>query len=393
MFTDKRKCGCQRKSEGKTSTMQEQKRIIQLIERLLSNQATGKEKEELFHLLNSEIQDDQISTWLEQNWEKTEHKGLDIPSKAILEKIHQQIGITKTHINKSIDRKIRIRKLVRTTLKYAAVCIVACGIEWFILTQRNATDDNMVSQITQYNEITVPTGSKSYVVLADSTKVWLNAGAKFRYPSNFKEKYREVFLEGEAFFDVSENKDMPFFVNMAGINVKVLGTQFNVKAYTDEKSIETTLVEGSIEVVGLRSDKQDESNLQLKPGQKLILTKDKSFQSPAMSQQNQAEGSSTQKDLLIKIKNAEIITLHDTKPETAWTEDKLIFYKERFDNVKVKLERWYGVTIDIQDPEILDYRFTGTFDEETFEQALLALKKAARFDYQIKKKHVTIKPI
>ncbi|HBL78023.1 MAG: hypothetical protein A2W90_01040 [Bacteroidetes bacterium GWF2_42_66] len=373
--------------------MQEQKRIIQLIEQLLSNQASGREKEELFHLLNSGMQEDQINNWLKENWEKTEHAGIDIPSGVLLEKIHQQIGITKTNINKSIDRKIQIRKLVRTTLKYAAVCIVACGIEWYFLTQKDITDNNTVVQTIQYNEITVPTGSKSYVVLADSTKVWLNAGAKLRYPSNFRENYREVFLEGEAFFDVSKNKDMPFFVNMAGMNIKVLGTQFNVKAYTDEKSIETTLVEGSIEVVGLRSDKQDESNLQLKPGQKLILTKDKSFQSSAMSQQNQAEDASTQKDLLIKIKNAEIITLHDTKPETAWTEDKLIFYKERFDNVKIKLERWYGVTIDIQDPEILDYRFTGTFDEETFEQALLALKKAARFDYQIKKKHVTIKPI
>jgi len=160
------------------------------------------------------------------------------------------------------------------------------------------------------------------------------------------------------------------------MDIKVLGTRFNVEAYADEKNIEATLVEGVIEVVGLRSDKLNKNNLQLKPGQKLILVKEKSGQENAP----------------VKIKSAELINLNDTKPETAWVEDKMIFYKERFDNVKTKMERWYGVTIDIQNPEILDYRFTGTFDEETFEQALQALKKAARFDYQIHKKHVVIKP-
>ncbi|MDX9881670.1 MAG: FecR family protein [Prolixibacteraceae bacterium] len=329
-------------------------------------------------MLNSEEEKNQVYTWLEENWEKTEHKGIDIPTEAILSKIHQHITNTVPIARQSTRQKTRIRRIGSAISKYAAVCIVALGIEWFVFGHGNpfAVHSKTTVQADQYHEINVPKGSKSYVVLADSTKVWLNAGARFRYPASFQKDCREVFLEGEAFFDVSKNEEMPFFVNMDGMDIKVLGTRFNVEAYADEKNIEATLVEGVIEVVGLRSDKLNKNNLQLKPGQKLILVKEKSGQENAP----------------VKIKSAELINLNDTKPETAWVEDKMIFYKERFDNVKTKMERWYGVTIDIQNPEILDYRFTGTFDEETFEQALQALKKAARFDYQIHKKHVVIKP-
>ena len=373
--------------------MQAESRITGLIEKILNNQATRQEKEELFKLINSEEYKDQISNWLKDRWEDTEYESLDIESKSILERIHRQIGVNEATAISSPDKKSKIRHLVRTTLKYAAVCIVACGIEWVILTHdKDNIEQGKVSQLNQYNEITVPIGSKSFVVLADSTKVWLNAGAKFRYPSNFLKNTREVFLEGEAFFDVSKNKDMPFFVNMSGVSIKVLGTQFNVKAYADEKSIAATLVEGSIEVVGLKSDKENEKDLLLKPGQKLILSKDKkTYQLSQLSQQNATSENISQEKAPVKITNAKVITLQDTEPEISWRDDKLIFHKERFEDVKIKFERWYGVTIDVQDPEILNYRFTGTFDEETFEQALMALRKAAKFDYMIKKKHVTIK--
>ena len=347
--------------------MQEENKILELIEKLIADQATSSEKEELFQLINSEKYKDHINSWLKNKWENTEYKNLNIASESILNKIHQQIGESKTNTSISVTKKSSIRRIVQTSLKYAAIIVVACGIEWFILSQAQFPKNEVHTTTAHYNEITVPVGSKSYVVLAESTKVWLNAGAKLKYPTDFHKNSREVYLEGEAFFDVAKDKNAPFFVNMSGMNIKVLGTQFNVKAYSDEKSIETTLIEGSIEILGLKSDKEDEKNLHLKPGQKLIIFKDDA-----------------------KIRNAEVITLHDTGTEIAWLKDKLIFHKERFENVKTRLERWYGVTIDVKDQEILDYRFSGTFEEETFEQALNALKKAAKFDYQIKKKHVII---
>ena len=355
--------------------MHEENTIIRLIERFLSNEASSDEKKKLFQMLNAEAQKDQLFLWLEETWEKTDHHGLEIPSKEMLEKIHGQILPSVADTSEDKKRKHRSRSLLRTSLKYAAVVLVACIIEWVILTNMQQPP-NEVLQALNYHEVTVPKGSKSFLVLADSTKVWLNAGARLRYPVNFQQSSRKVFLEGEAFFDVTENKDVPFFVSLSGMDIKVLGTRFNVKAYTDENNIEATLLEGAIEVVGLPSDKQ-EGNLRLSPGQKLILTTEQA-----------TRGSGA---VPSKIKNAEIINLSDPETETAWIKDKLIFHKERFDRVKVKLERWYGVTIDIQDADILDYRFTGTFDEETFEQALQALQKAARFEYEITKKHVIIK--
>ncbi|RIH66905.1 FecR family protein [Mariniphaga sediminis] len=376
----------------KNFNMQRKDRIIELFEKLISNQAVSKEKEELFQLINSENIDEMVFAWLKDNWDNVKYDQLNISSKAILDKIHD-----KLEIEESTDLRRKnptgVRKIILTTMKYAAACILGYVIHLLVIAQ---TDENLnkdiIPQTVQYNEINVPKGSKSYIVLSDSTKVWLNAGAKLRYPTDFQRNTRKVFLEGEAFFNVSKKGEMPFLVNTTGIDIKVLGTQFNVKAYADDNSIETTLLEGSIEIIGLKSDKEGESNLMLEPGQKLVLLKNENIhQVSDVSSEKQPENENVTESIPVKIKRAQVITLNDTEPEVSWKEDKLIFNKERFGEIKVKLERWYGVNINVKDSEILDYRFTGTFDKETFEQAMFALKQAAKFDYSIKKKNVTVK--
>jgi ferric-dicitrate binding protein FerR (iron transport regulator) len=376
----------------KNFNMQRKDRIIELFEKLISNQAVSKEKEELFQLINSENIDEMVFAWLKDNWDNVKYDQLNISSKAILDKIHDKLEIEEPN---DLRRKnpSGVRKIILTTMKYAAACILGYVIHLLVIAQ---TDENLnkdiIPQTVQYNEINVPKGSKSYIVLSDSTKVWLNAGAKLRYPTDFQQNTRKVFLEGEAFFNVSKKGEMPFLVNTTGIDIKVLGTQFNVKAYADDNSIETTLLEGSIEIIGLKSDKEGESNLMLEPGQKLVLLKNENIhQVSDVSSEKQPENENVTESIPVKIKRAQVITLNDTEPEVSWKEDKLIFNKERFGEIKVKLERWYGVNINVKDSEILDYRFTGTFDKETFEQAMFALKQAAKFDYSIKKKNVTVK--
>ncbi|MCE4565882.1 FecR family protein [Maribellus sp. CM-23] len=372
--------------------MKKQNEIIELFEKLISNQATSKEKEELFQLVYNENNKEIVFKWLEENWNTVEYDELNISSKALLNEIHDIIGTENTTRSEK-KQGIKLRRTIITTMKYAAAFIVAWLIQWFIYTQPESNVDiAQVSQEVHYNEVNVPIGSKSYIILADSTKIWLNAGATLKYPTNFQENQREVFLTGEAFFDVAKDKQKPFFVNTNGMNIKVLGTQFNVKAYGDENSIETTLIEGAIEILGLKSDQEDESNLVLKPGQKLVLLKDKSVHEVLdATEENSDEKSENKAIPSIRIKQAQVITLQDTEPEVSWKEDKLIFNKEPFRDVKIMLERWYGVNIIVKDSEILDYRFTGTFDKETFDQAMFALQQAARFDYSIKKKTVTIK--
>ena len=205
---------------------------------------------------------------------------------------------------------------------------------------------------------------------------------------HFDDNQRIVYLQGEGFFDVTKDNKQPFFVNSNGLNIKVLGTKFNLMANADDRIIETTLVEGSIEILGVM-DVNKQSNLVLLPGQKLTLHKEN----------NQYEINNIQETGLIipeetnnpvKIESADLIKQVNVEIVTAWTENKLVFFRERFSDVKIKLERWYGVTIDVKNPEILDYRFTGTFEKQTFEQAMNAFSKAASCKFLIDKNHVIV---
>lgn len=372
--------------------MQNKNNIEKLLDKYISEGVTDSEKQLLFDIFNTPENKKFINSWLKKNWKelKDEDLSVAIDSGELLKRIHQQID--KERYLAISNRKTSVSKIKRISkigLRYAAVCLVACGFEWYILTQQ--PKKQAISQ-QYYNEITVPHGSKSCITMADSTKVWLNAGAKFSYPTNFEDKSREVFLEGEAYFEVKKDKHRPFFVKMNGMNIKVLGTKFNVSAYADDPRIETTLLEGSIEVVGLRSNQDSDKDLFLKPGQKLVLFKEnKKVTPPSIAQNDVVNNALSDSVVPVKIKSAELITLANSDTEVAWRKDKLMFDKQRFDEVKTKLERWYGVTIDVHDSTILNYRFTGSFDKETFEQAMKALQEAARFEYVLNKKHVIIK--
>ena len=373
--------------------MQNKKEIKELLDRFASGEIDANEKQLLFRFFNEPESKAFVYRWLKKKWkgQVREKLNVDVDFDELLSRIHSGM---KADQRSSIPRKkeqIRFIRIIYTSMRYAAVCLIACGIEWFILTQRGGPENKIA---TIYNQIDVPYGSRSFIVLADSTKVWLNAGAKLHYPANFKGKDREVFLEGEAFFDVKKDKHQPFYVKVNGMDLKVHGTKFNVKAYRDENKIETTLLEGSVEVIGLRTDQKDDQNLFLKPGQKLVLYK-KQKELLVNAPKTELDSSVILMDPRImepvKISDARLINLTATEPEVAWRKDKLVFDKQRFDEVKVRLERWYGVTIEVRDSSVLDYRFTGTFDKETFEQAMHALKEAANFEYVLHKKHVIIR--
>jgi ferric-dicitrate binding protein FerR (iron transport regulator) len=235
----------------------------------------------------------------------------------------------------------------------------------------------------------VPFGSKTKVILPDSSTVWLNAGTRLRYPANFDDNLRHVFLQGEGFFDVTKDSQYPFIVNSNGLNIKVLGTKFNLKANASDNFIEATLIEGAIEILGLKDNIDHQSDLVLKPGQKLTLRKEND-QYEVQNIQEAGLFIPEEDATPVKIKSADLHERANVELVTAWTDNKLVFVKERFGDVKTKLERWYGVTIEVKDPEILDYRFTGTFEKQTFEQAMNALSKAASCKYKIDKNHVVV---
>jgi ferric-dicitrate binding protein FerR (iron transport regulator) len=275
-----------------------------------------------------------------------------------------------------------LRTVVRQTLRYAAVFALAFGLSWVVLREELAAP-------VAYNEIMVPYGSKTVVVLSDSSKVWLNAGARFKYPTRFDGDRREVFLQGEGFFDVAKDAVRPFFVSAGGLNIKVLGTKLNVMANADDSRIEATLVEGSIEVLGMQAFGQGKP-LTLQPGQTITLQKEADAYHVSKITGDEALPIPEEAAEEVKIRSASLSEKRDVNRTVAWKENKLIFADERFADAKVRLERWYGVVIEVEDPEILEYRFTGTFEKQTVEQAMAAFGKAALCHFRIENSRVVV---
>jgi transmembrane sensor len=275
--------------------------------------------------------------------------------------------------------------------KAAAVLFITflSGVLAFSLFHRNSPVD------LTYFTITVPAGSKTKMNLPDGSQVWLNSQSKLTYASNYNQTTREVKLEGEGYFKVAHDKKRPFLVSTSKITIRALGTEFNVKCYAEEGLIETTLINGSVKIEGkAKKSNKIENDIILKPNEKLVFIKQtgrlylKSESLKAAENQTSHFEKSDVKEEAREEKM--IIRTIDPKPHIAWKEDKLVFTGESFDEIKAKLERWYGVTIQVHDQEIISYRFKGSFEKETLEQALEVLKLAAHFKYSIYKDHVII---
>jgi len=199
-----------------------------------------------------------------------------------------------------------------------------------------------------------PRGQKSVLQLSDGTKVWLNADSRLTYAKDFTGKgQRDVFLEGEAFFDVAHDEKHPFLVHTTGITIKVLGTAFNVKSYKDDASIETTLIRGKVSINKEGAGPTD-GNVVLKPNQRAIFQKQT-------------------KSLNIEEVMAERLS--------SWRFDQLIFDETQISDVIVQLERWYDVKIHVQDGDSLQCRLTADLGKESLEEVLSLLSASQQITY------------
>jgi ferric-dicitrate binding protein FerR (iron transport regulator) len=232
------------------------------------------------------------------------------------------------------------------------------------------------------SEVTTRYGSKTKVTLPDGTVVWINSGSKLVYNNrDFGVVNREVTLVGEGFFDVAHDALHPFIIHAGKINVTVLGTAFDIKSYPGDKTIETTLIRGSIEV---SFTDQPEKTVLLKPHEKLTVFNDERMitQSLGTVKQDSSKG--------YKISPMTFIPSDSTVVETSWVQNKLAFRGETFADLAVQMERWYNVNIDFSSSKIKHYRFTGIFVNESLDQALKALQITAPFHYRIEKNEVYI---
>jgi transmembrane sensor len=296
------------------------------------------------------------------------------------------LNIRKT---KNRTEPVNYRSLLRDTFKWAAIGLIlltiGSAISYYVISHKNNLNASII-------EINSPSGSRSNVILADGSTVWLNAGSKLKYSQYFGISDRTIYLEGEGFFNVEKDTKRPFTVVTSQLEIVALGTSFNVKSYPEEGYIQTTLVSGSVQVT--RSlYKQEESGVVLEPNQQITYYKDTDrMLLTHESDAREKEKVQPKQERIPAQAPPRIVMSRGIDPEifTAWKDNRLIFDNEPFENIAVKLERRFGARIIIEDEEIKNKKFKGRFEEITIEQALTALKFASPFEFYIKEDTIFI---
>ena len=257
---------------------------------------------------------------------------------------------------------------------------------WVFSPAERKTENKSVSA---KNTISTRSGSKSKIELPDGTQVWLNADSKLTYDQNFLGNAREVNLTGEAYFDVAHitsqtGQRVPFIIHTNSIDIKVLGTAFNVRCYPGEKTTETALIRGSVEIT-LHSS--PDKKIILKPDEKLIVRNDNTT----------IINKAIQKDS--SIDNEPVMTLSRIRPykndtsnhiETMWVKNKLAFENESFERMLPEIERWYNVTFVVKNESLKSLHFRGVFENKSLSDVMEALSIARGFHYEIRGDEVII---
>tara|TARA_B110000902_G_scaffold56515_1_gene65924 strand:+ start:326 stop:1489 length:1164 start_codon:yes stop_codon:yes gene_type:complete len=225
-------------------------------------------------------------------------------------------------------------------------------------------DKNKIEKLV-YNTLTVPYGKRFAIKLSDGTKVNLNAGSSLRYPVKFIEgQNRQVFIEnGEAYFNVTKDAKHPFIVSNDKVNVRVLGTQFNISSYPEDSNVSTVLVEGSVSLYNIGDKYESKKATILKPGYK-------------------ADWNKNNKSINIEKADIEI--------HTAWINGRIVLKHMKFNDIIKKLERHYNVEITNKNTSLANEFITATFDIETIEQVFEVLNEIHPIDYKINKNIIII---
>lgn len=270
------------------------------------------------------------------------------------------------------ERRI-IKKRSRSFIRVAAFGALASLLSYTIYYFGKA-------ETLKKNEIATQAGAHSKIILPDGSTVWLNAGSRLIYNKNFDAAIREVELIGEAYFDVKKDAGRPFIIHAQKMNIRVLGTAFNVKSYPGDKSSETSLIRGLIEVT--MNDRPDEKII-LHPAEKLVVMNDEQTKKDADPEKAFAPSP-------VVISKINYAPADSAVIETSWIDNRMIFRDKVFTELAVELERKYGLTFRFEDESTRHLTFDVNFKNETIYQVLQALQLANPFNYSIEKETIVI---
>lgn len=245
-------------------------------------------------------------------------------------------------------------------VRYAAVVVVIISAVVVFRRVVPLEPEAIAAEEFALREAVAPHGTKITLHLNDGTTINLNAGSRIRYPEKFSSGKREVFLEGEAFFQVKQDIQRPFIVHSENIQTTVLGTTFNINAYPGSDRVDVALVSGTVVVIDtIRKD----NAIQLVPAQRATYSK----------------------------RSQQIVRSHFDLNEIASWKDGIITFKDAsFDEIEETLERWYGVEFIVRKKPNVENDFNGSFDNESLETVLKGLSFSLNFEYVIRDKTIYI---
>ena len=337
-------------------------KYIEILQRYYDNSYTSEDLQTILALFTEPGNDIIRRITLKSIWSETAERDFSgsqtgYEEDHMLDSIHHRINQAYTENQRIRRGKKKAPNFFYIFSRVAAVLFIPLLVTSLIYFNQKA---NIIlpDADLKYTELHAPPFARISFYLADSTKVWLNNGSRLEYPIDFTGRDRKVFLQGEAYFDVRKDPSHPFKVESGDIIIQALGTRFNVSNYEEEQSIITTLEEGKVLVRLSGQDGKNPVLHELTPSRQSVFVKES--------------------------QNVQLRTVN-TEKYTSWKEGRLFLQNDPMEEVKKKLERWYNVNIVIKDPVILEYRYTGTFQQESLEKVLRMMSIATPITYTIKK--------
>jgi transmembrane sensor len=277
--------------------------------------------------------------------------------------------------------------LVRFSIAASILVLIGISLYFGSETRRLSCVEQMV------HEIHVPLGSRTSITLPDGTHVWLNAGSSLTYNAGFGRRNRDVSLVGEAYFDVREQKSIPMMVQTRDLNIRVMGTKFNVKSYPEENKTETTLVSGQIEVL-MSSGGDPTRTIMLARNQRLIYTHDKNsvvFENATKSEHADVMTEEDKAPERLAVRPGIVLSnVRNTHEYVSWKDGKLVFRSEPLKTLVPKLERFYNVNIYFKDASIQEHLYSGTLKDVTIEEVLRGISVTSGIRFEIEKNQITL---
>lgn len=319
-----------------------------IIDRTLSNTATPEEARQVIRWFSTPEGADYLSSLMDEDIDKIQLGN---------EELYAERTIPSDEMYQYIMKRIHLQKRKRILFRVAAILIpflFLLGQFWYIDKRIDLFADS------GYEEIYVPKGERMQLIFQDGSKAMLNAETRIKYPRKFGFSERKVELEGEAFFEVSPNKDRPFIVDLKVVNVKVLGTTFDVKAYATDSDIFVSLETGKIVL-----ENSPSPFAYLKPGEKATYNR---------------------KTGICKISRPENI-----ENNSAWKKNQIVFSNTPLSEVLETLSRWYNVEFAVMDSSTLYYNYTLTSTEQELWQILNDLEKITPIQFSEKKGIIEIR--